>query len=72
MNNRQNAPATGIATYREAMQWLGIKSRTTAISRERKGLIPKRVNLGNGKVGFRWADLHQWAENLPAAEGGEA
>ena len=72
MNTHQNAPASGIASYREGMQWMGIKSRTTAIKRERQGLIPQRVSLGNGKVGFRWSDLHQWAANLNAAEGGEA
>lgn len=58
----------GIAPYQEGMAWLGIKSRTTALKKERQGLIPKRIDLGNGRVGWRWGDLYAWSDNLKAAE----
>ncbi len=68
---QQPTRKTGIATYPEGMEWLGIKSRTTAIKKERLGLIPRRLDLGMGRVGWRWSDLYAWSDKLTAAEGGK-
>ena len=60
---------TGIANVNQAMAHAGITSRTTLIAWERKGLFPKRVSLGQGRVGWRWADLYAWSDSLQAVEG---
>ena len=66
---QQPTRKTGIATYQDGMAWLGIKSRTTALKKERLGLIPRRLDLGVGRVGWRWSDLYAWSDKLIAAEG---
>ena len=71
MQDKQTERKKGVASYPQGMEWMGIKSRTTALKRERQGLIPKRIDLGNGRVGFRWDDLYKWSDNLKAAEDGE-
>ncbi len=59
----------GIANVRDALAHAGVTSRTTLIDWERKGLFPKRVSLGRGRVGWRWSDLYAWSDSLQAVEG---
>ncbi len=60
---------TGIATVQAAMQFAGISSRTTLLNWEREGRFPARVRVSAQRVGYRWADLYAWADNLQAVEG---
>lgn len=60
---------TGIATVQAAMQFAGITSRTTLIKWEREERFPARVRVSAQRVGYRWADLYAWADNLQAVEG---
>ena len=60
---------TGIANVHQAMAHAGIASRTTLIAWERDGRFPKRISLGRGRVGWRWADLYAWSDSLQAVEG---
>lgn len=66
---QEPARKTGIANIQQALAHAGVKSRTTLISMERAGHFPKRVSLGGRRVGWRWADLYQWADSLQAVEG---
>lgn len=60
---------TGIATVQAAMQFAGITSRTTLLNWERAGRFPARIKLSPQRVGYRWADLYAWADQLQAVEG---
>ncbi len=60
---------TGIASVQAAMQFAGVKSRTSLISWEREGRFPARVQVSAQRVGYRWADLYKWADELQAVEG---
>ena len=42
-----------------------IRSRTTIWRRIKKGEFPQPVDIGNGRIRWRKADIHQWIEALP-------
>ena len=60
---------TGIASVPSALEFADIKSRTTLINMERDGRFPPRIDLGSKRVGYRWSDLHAWADSLQTVEG---
>jgi predicted DNA-binding transcriptional regulator AlpA len=62
---------SGIANVGSVLAFADIKSRTTLIKMEREGRFPKRIDLGAGRVGWRWDALYRWADNLQSVEGGE-
>lgn len=67
---KQEQPSkSGIANIKQALAHAGVSSRTTLLAWERSGRFPRRVSLGAHRVGWRWADLYQWADNLHAVEG---
>ena len=68
--NMTNPPPrkNGIANVRDALSHAGVASRTTLIAWERDGRFPKRISLGRGRVGWRWADLYAWSNSLQAVE----
>lgn len=63
---------TGIASIKAALEFAGVTSRTTLIAWERTGKFPKRVKLSGQRVGYRWCDLHKWADSLRVVESEEA
>jgi predicted DNA-binding transcriptional regulator AlpA len=66
--NKQLTPPIGLASMRDALAFVGAKSRNTLITWERTGRFPARVNIGGGRVGYRWDDLHRWLANLQKVE----
>lgn len=68
----QETRKTGIASIKATLEFAGITSRTTLIAWERSGRFPARVRISGQRVGYRWSDLHRWADSLQAVEGEEA
>lgn len=58
----------GIATMPQAMDFTGVKSRTTMLEWEREGVFPSRVQLHGGRIGYRWSELLTWRDELGCAE----
>lgn len=67
-NVTQTRRMTGIASVQAAMQFAGVKSRTSLLNWERDGKFPARVQVSAQRVGYRWADLYKWADELQAVE----
>lgn len=68
IKNNQLIPTAGLASMRDALTFVGAKSRNTLITWERTGRFPARVNIGGGRVGYRWDDLHRWLASLQKVE----
>ena len=54
-----------LLTCQDVMRMTEIRSRTTIWRRIKKGEFPQPVDIGNGRIRWRKADIHQWIEALP-------
>jgi prophage regulatory protein len=52
-------------TQREALQYLGLKSRSTIRRKLMAGLMPSPVRLPGGTLRWKLSALSQWAEAQP-------